>query len=169
MRPLRVTRKRVVVSTLALEEFLTEFSDDMVDAIEAVWEYAYEKKAAENPESETAQDIDEDDEVGHALFNVEIALEALRDLVSPRARVPDGGRHASQVLVGKRAGTITILRRTSREDLEYQAAKVMAAELLGDDSPPEPAEPQLHRPRFPDDDDVEPMLVELLDARHAGN
>jgi len=36
MKPLRVTRKRIVVSTMVLEEFLTEFNEQLVDERHAV-------------------------------------------------------------------------------------------------------------------------------------
>jgi hypothetical protein len=166
VRPLRITKKRVVVSTLALEEFLVEFTPQVVDAIETVWDYAYAKKDEQSP------GYDEDDEVDNALIDVEIALETLRDLFSARSDVPQGGRRASQVLVGRRAGTITIVRRSSPDDLENQAAREMAAELLGDDdAEPAPASPVVtqHEPRFPDEDDLEPVFVELLEARYAVN
>ena len=85
------------------------------------------------------------------------------------ALVPAGGGQASQVLVGKRAGTITILRGTAPDLLEREAAREEGAELIGEEWPPQPAQPEAHRPFFPDEDDVEPVFVELPDARHAHN
>jgi hypothetical protein len=46
-KPLRVTRKRIVVSTMALDRFLAGFSDEIVGAIETVWKYACDAKEAD--------------------------------------------------------------------------------------------------------------------------
>jgi hypothetical protein len=106
VRPLRITKKRIVVSTPALEEFLTGFTEDLVDAIENRLEFAYEQKAAADPDWESNGEYNDNDHIGNALVDIGMDLDTLRDLVS---HVPQGG-YASQVLIGNRAGTLTIVR-----------------------------------------------------------
>lgn len=105
-------------------------SEDLVDAVETVWDYAYETKEAEELANGKPEDagFDENDMVDNALIDVEFAMESLRDMFSPHSHAPDGYRSASEVLVGKPAGTITIVRRSSPEDVEYQAARQKAEE-----------------------------------------
>lgn len=158
---------------MALEDFLVEFSDQIVDAIETVWEYAYDaKEAAEGRPRDLRDDdehvLDENDPVVCALIDVEMALDAMRDMFSPRSHIPVGGRHASQVLIGRRAGTITIVRNSAPDLLEYKAARDQAAELL-EPLEPETVPPTEHRPLMPIDDDLEPVFVELLEERYAKN
>jgi hypothetical protein len=81
VRPVRITKKRIIVNTCALEEFLQEFNEDMVDSIETVWQYAYDTKEAAEQARGKADDegFDEDDEVGNALIDLEYVMEYLRD------------------------------------------------------------------------------------------
>jgi hypothetical protein len=88
VRPLRITKKRIVVSTPALEEFLTGFTEDLVDATR--------KPSGSSRTSRKPP-------------RIRMGLDTHRDLVSPRSHVPQGG-YASQVLIGNRAGTLTIVR-----------------------------------------------------------
>jgi hypothetical protein len=173
VRPIRITKKRIVVSVCALEDFLGEFTAEMVDAIETVWEYAYETKEAEERAKGKPDDapFDEDDDVGNALFELEFAMEYLRDMFSSRSIVPDGGYHASQVIVGKRAGTITIVRNSSPETLGDKALREYAGQLAdaAEQGIPPPPEPTSHTPIVPMAEDLEPVLVELLEERHAVN